>query len=285
MALRSTANAGISSVLRLVNPWRIVTNLWHHRELILQLTRRDVGQRYRGSYLGILWSFITPLAMLAIYTVVFALIFKARWRADRETSTLEFALILFAGLAAFNLFSEVTNRAAILVLQVPNYVKKVVFPLEILPVVSVSSSLVNSAITVALVILGDLVLLGHVSKTLWLLPLAYLPLLLLCLGVSWLVASLGVFVRDIGQGITILVQMLFFVSGVFYSAETAPEPIRTILLANPLAFILNSFRQVLLWGEIPDPVTWGLYTVAGALFAMFAYAWFAKTRGGFADVL
>ncbi len=285
MALRPTANADMSSLLRLVNPLVMATHIWRQRDLITQLVRRDVGQRYRGSYLGILWSFITPLFMLAIYTVVFALIFKTQWRTDRETSTLEFALILFAGLAAFNLFSEVANRAPFLILQVPNYVKKVVFPLEVLPIVSVGSALVNAMITIVLVLIGNIILLGHVSSTLWLLPFMFVPLLLLALGLGWLLASLGVYIRDIGQAVGILVQMLFFTSGVFFSASTVPEPIRTALLINPLAFILNAFRQTLLWGEVPDMGTWLAYTLIGGAITLLGYAWFMRTKKGFADVL
>ena len=270
---------------QLLNPFSIVRNLWEQRDLIRQLVSREVSQRYRGSYLGVLWSFITPLLMLLIYTFVFSVVFKARWRAEAETPTGEFALTLFAGLAAFNLFSEVMNRAPGLVLAVPNYVKKVVFPLEVLPVVAVGSALVNSLITAGLVLVGSVLVLGHVSPTVVLLPLAYLPLILLCLGLSWFLASLGVYIRDIGQGIGIVVQMLFFASPVFYSPTAVPERIRGVLLANPLTLILDAFRQTLLWGELLNWRMWIVWTTMTAAIALLGYVWFMKTKKGFADVM
>jgi lipopolysaccharide transport system permease protein len=270
---------------QLINPVYMARSLWRHRDLIGQMVRRDLGMRYRASYLGVLWSFITPLMMLAIYTFVFSTVFKARWRPDVETSTGEFALTLFAGMAAFNLFSEVTNRAPNLILQVPNYVKKVVFPLEVLPMVAAGTALVNSLITTLLVITGAALLLGQVSPTLWALPLAYLPLLLLSLGVAWLLASLGVYIRDIGQGVGLVVQMLFFMSPVFYPVTAVPAELRGLLLVNPLTFILTAFRQAILWGQPLAWEEWGLWTGLAALLALAGYAWFMRTKKGFADVM
>lgn len=270
---------------QLYNPLAIFRNLWRYGELIQQLTRREVGQRYRGSYLGVLWSFITPLIMLVIYTFVFAVVFKARWRAEVEASTGEFALTLFAGMAAFNLFAETVSRAPTLILGVPNYVKKVVFPLEVLPVVTLGSALVNSLVTVGLVVLGALLLLQHFSPLIIVLPLVYLPLLLLSLGAGWFLASLGVYIRDIGQGIGLVVQMLFFISPVLYPVSAVPEDLRGILLVNPLTHILTWFRHVLLWNEMPDWGMWLLLVTLTGVFAMAGYAWFMRTKKGFADVL
>lgn len=269
----------------LLNPFTILRHLWWHRELIQQLVRREVGQRYRGSYLGVLWSFITPLLMLMIYTFVFSLIFKARWRVDVETPPTEFALTLFAGLAAFNVFSEVVSRAPNLILAVPNYVKKVVFPLEILPVVALGTALVNSFISVGLLLAGSLLLLGYISPTVMLLPLAYVPLVLLTLGLGWLLASLGVYVRDIGQGIGVVVQMLFFISPVFYPASLVPAFLQGVFFLNPLTSILTSFRETLLWGQVPDRAAWAIWTALTAVLAVLGYAWFIKTKKGFADVM
>ncbi|MGH2523460.1 MAG: ABC transporter permease, partial [Anaerolineales bacterium] len=173
-------------------PWQIVRHLWGFRDLIRQLVKRELGQRYQGSYLGFLWSFIVPLLMLLIYTFVFSVIFKSRWATTTEEARLgEFALTLFAGLAPFSVFSEVVNRAPNLILGVPNYVKKVVFPLEILPVVVLCASLFNSLISVGILLLGSLIFLGFISPAVVWLPLAYVPLALLCLGLGWLLASLG----------------------------------------------------------------------------------------------
>ena len=273
------------SLWQSLNPFLMLRSLWSHRNLIGQLIRREVGQRYRGSYLGILWSFITPLLMLMIYTFVFSVIFKSSWQPGSETPIGEFALTLFAGLAAFNLFSEVVNRAPTLILIVPNYVKKVVFPLEILPIVAVGSALVNSLIAVCMVVIGRLFLMGRFSPTILLLPLPYLSLCLLSLGLGWFLASLGVYIRDIGSGISIIVQMLFFLSPVFYPVDAVPEFYRRVILINPLTSILTEFRQSLLWGEVFDLQAWGLWLVFTVLFAMFGYIWFMKTKKGFADVM
>lgn len=270
---------------QLLNPISIVRHLWRYRDLIVQMVRREVGQRYRGSYLGVLWSLITPLLMLAIYTFVFSTVFKARWRTDVETPPAEFALTLFAGLTAFNIFSEVVGRAPTLILAVPNYVKKVVFPLEILPVVALGTALVNSLISVVLLLIGSLVLLGNFSTTVVLLPFAYLPLILLCLGLGWFLASLGVYVRDIGQGIGLVVQMLFFLSPVFYPATAVPEFLQSVFDFNPLTAILAGFRQTLLWGQMLEWPSWMLWTLLTSLLAVFGYAWFVRTKKGFADVM
>jgi len=285
-----TTNTSMSTGARLglrhlLNPLHVTRHLWSHRGLIRQMVRREVSQRYRGSYLGVLWTLLTPLLMLLIYTFVFSIIFKARWRADAETPPGEFALTLFAGLAAFNVFSEVVSRAPTLILGVPNYVKRVVFPLEILPVVALGSALVNSLITVGLVLVGNLIVLGQLSSTVLWLPLAYLPLIFLCLGLGWFLASLGVYVRDIGQGIGIAVQMLFFLSPVFYPVTAVPEPLRIVLYFNPLTTILSEFRQTLLWGEPLGWRTWAAWSLLTAVLALLGYGWFMKTKKGFADVM
>jgi lipopolysaccharide transport system permease protein len=276
----------MAAAARLINPISMVRQLWGHRDLTWQLIRREVGQRYRGSYLGILWSFATPIFMLAVYTFVFSGIFKVRWVNSAEATPLgEFALILFAGLIPFNVFSEVILRSPNLILSVPNYVKKVVFPLEILPVVALGSSIVSSLISVSVLLAAIGLLLGSISWSLILLPLAYLPLILLTLAAGWLLASLGVYLRDIGQGIGIATQALFFISPIFYPPTAIPEPYRFLVYLNPLTPILGNFRSALLGqGEF----NWGLWlgwTVLGGVLAWLGYVWFMKTRKGFADVL
>lgn len=263
----------------------MVDNLWRNRNLIWQLIRRELSQRYRASYLGVLWSLLTPTLLLLIYTFVFSVVLKTKWTVAKETQPHEFALIIFAGLAAFNVFSEVVGRAPSLVLTVPNYVKKVVFPLEILPVAVLGSALINSLIIVSLVIMGNMLISRFVSQTLYLLPLVYLPLLLLSAGLAWFLSSLGMYIRDVGQGIGLVVQMLFFLSGVFFPAATVPEQFRPVVLLNPLTAILTNFRQILLWGEMPDWTMWGWWMFGSALVAWAGYTWFMKTKKGFADVL
>lgn len=277
----------ISSLRRVreFNPITIATRLFAHRELIWQMASREVGQRYRGSYLGMLWTLITPLAMLLVYTFVFSLVFRSRWQADVETPPGQYALILFAGLSAFNLLSEVVNRAPTLILSNPNFVKKVVFPLEILPVVAIVSALVNSLISVGLVIIGSILVLGHISSTIVLLPLAYVPLILMVVGLAWFLSALGVYVRDIGPGISILVQMLFFVSPIFFPVAAAPEWIRPAYTFNPLSFILESFRQTLVFDGLISLQAWAAWSLFSALVALMGYLWFMRTKRGFADVM
>jgi lipopolysaccharide transport system permease protein len=261
-------------------------SLWQHRNLIAQLIRREIGQRYRGSYLGLLWSFIVPLSMLLVYTFVFSVVLKARWgQATGPLSLGEYALTLFAGLVPVNMFAEVANRAPELVLRVPNYVKKVIFPLEILPVVAVGSALVNALIGIVIWFVGCVAFLHFVSPTWILLPLAFLPLMLLCLGLGWFLASLGVYVRDIGQGIGVAVQMLFFLSPVFYSTDSVPGPWRLFLDLNPMTTIISGFRRTLLWRDVLPWGPWAGWTAITAVLALLGYWWFMKTKKGFADVM
>src|SRR5262245_25935948 len=173
------------SAVKYLDPVGMCRNLWQHRDLIVRLTSQEVGQRYRGSYLGIIWSFITPILMLSVYTFVFSGIFQAKWgEATGTQRPSEFVLILFAGLIPFAVFSEVINRAPSIVLNTPNYVKKVVFPLEILPMVAAGSAVVNSLISSLILLIASLVLLHHISPMVVLLPLAYIPLVLLTLGLG-----------------------------------------------------------------------------------------------------
>jgi lipopolysaccharide transport system permease protein len=273
-------------VLNIVSKYIPIIPLWERRELIWSLTKRELQQRYRGSYLGFLWSFITPLVMLVIYTFVFSGIFKARWSGlGEETSSTQFALILFGGMAPFNIFSEVANRSSGLVVSVPNYVKKVIFPLEILPVVCVLVAFINSLFSMLLVVLGNVLLGKTISSTLYLLPLAYLPMLLFCLGLSWFLASIGVYLRDVGQGIGIVVQVLLFLSPVFYSISAVPGAVKSLMLINPLSTIITGFRQVLLWSEPLPWTSWAIWTVIHLVLAIVGFIWFMWIKKGFADVI
>jgi lipopolysaccharide transport system permease protein len=280
--LRPSGGSAVASL----DPIRMWRNLWRHRELVVRLTGQEVAQRYRGSQLGVVWSFVVPILMLSVYAFVFSVVFQARWGELAGASRpAEFALTLFAGLIPFTVFSEVVNRAPSIVLGMPNYVKKVVFPLEILPMVAVASAVVQSLISGTILLLGSLLFLGHVSMAVMLLPLAYLPLVLLCLGLGWFLASLGVYVRDIGQAIGVVTQVLFFLSPIFYPVSAVPERFRAILYANPLTPILSDFRRTMLWGAPPDWATWAGLVLGTAVLALLGYAWFMQTKKGFADVM
>jgi len=266
------------------NPFIITCNLWKYRDLISQFTKREVVGRYRGSYLGLMWSFITPLFMLLIFTFIFSIVFQARWGVENDNK-IEFALILFCGLITFNLFAECINRAPVIILTNINFVKKVVFPLEILPVVAVGSALVHAVISLLILIAGLIILLGVVNWTLIFLPLVLLPLLLFTLGLSWFLASLGVYLRDIGQVVGVVTQALMFLSPIFYPISAIPEKFRPIYYLNPISYVVEDMRRITIWGQMPD---WNwLITgiILGSLVAILGHAWFQKTRKGFADVL
>ncbi len=266
-------------------PDELVASLWQNRSLILALTRRDITGRYRGSLLGILWSFVNPLLMLGVYTFAFGVIFGARWTTGSD-SKMEFAIILFAGMLVFQLFSECMNRAPSLVLSNPSYVKKVVFPLEILPIVSLGSSLFHMLVSLLVWLLFYLIGFGLPSPTILLLPVVMLPLILFTIGTSWILASLGVYLRDVGHMVSSLTLMLMFLSAVFYPIESLPESLRTpLMVLNPLVFHVEICRQLMVWGKLPVWSSWTIYFGFGLVVTFLGFAWFQKTRRGFADVL
>lgn len=267
-----------------VSPRELIASFWRNRELTLTLIRRDVLGRYRGSALGILWSFFHPLFMLAVYTFVFSVVFKARWGGG-SGSKAEFALVLFAGLIVFNLFAECINRSPDLVLRNANYVKRVVFPLEILPWVAIGSALFHSVISLVVWLVFYAVLFGLPKVTILLLPGVILPTILFIAGLCWFFAALGVYLRDISQVTTILVTVTMFLSPIFYPSSALPANLKPLLFLNPLTPTLEQFRGVLLWGKVPDPKLWLVYLAISALMAWLGFAWFQKVRRGFADVI
>lgn len=264
----------------------LAANTWVHRNLIYQMAKRDVIGRYKGSVMGLLWSFINPIFMLAVYTLVFSVVFKARWAgADASESKMDFAIILFVGLITHGLFAEVLNRAPFLIVQNANYVKKVVFPLEILPIVALCSVLFHSLISLLVLLVAFFIFNGHLYWTALFAPLVFLPLLLMTLGLAWFVASLGVFVRDVGQTVSLLMIVMMYLSTVFFPIAALPEELQPVILLNPLTFIIEQARAVLIWGKLPDFAGLGAYTLVAMVVMWLGYAWFQKTRKGFADVL
>ena len=265
-------------------PVEMFASLWRHRELVKASAKREVLGRYRGSLLGLLWSFFNPLFMLTVYTFVFSEVFKARWSAGSESKT-EFALVLFAGLMVFNLFAECINRAPGLILSNPNYVKKVVFPLEILPFVGLLSAMYHMLISLGVWLVAYVILAGMPHGTVLLLPLVILPFALFIMGLSWALASLGVFLRDVSQFIGVVVTTLMFLSPIFYPISALPEAYQHILYFNPLTSAIELTRDVLYWGKLPDFQVLALYWLVTVAIAWFGFALFQKTRKGFADVL
>lgn len=259
--------------------------VWRHHDLLKQLIRRDVVGRYRGSFLGVFWSLFNPLLSLAVYTFAFGVVFRTRWAGGQTGSLFEFAVMLFAGLIVFGIFSECVTRAPGIVLANPNFVKKIVFPLEVLPVMLLGSAVFHATASFAVLLLGIALAYGGIHWTVIFFPLVLVPVALLCLGAGWILASLGVFVRDIAQAIGIFTSALLFVSPIFYPVSALPPAIRPWILLNPLSFPIEQARNVLVLGHLPD---WGgllMYGIGGLIFAAVGYWWFQRTKRAFADVM
>ena len=267
-----------------LSPYELIASLWRNRNLIQAMVKREVLGRYRGSALGVLWSFFNPVFMLIVYTFVFSVVFRARWNSGSDSKT-EFALVLFAGLIVFNLFAEAINRAPALIISNVNYVKKVVFPLEVLPWISLGSAFFHFLISLSVWLIGYFLLFGIPPLTVVYLPLILLPLVLLTMGLSWLLASLGVFLRDVTQLIGIVTSVLMFLSPIFYPVSALPEQYQNLIFMNPLTVVIEQVRAVLFWGKNPEFGALALYFVISAITAWLGFAWFQKTRKGFADVL
>ena len=268
-----------------ISPRAIFTSLLVNRQLIKTLVRREISQRYRGSMLGVLWSFLNPVFMLAVYTFVFSVVFKARWGASESGSRAEFALVLFAGMLVFNLFAECISRCPTLILSNTTYVKKVVFPLEILPWVCLGSALFNAGVGLIVWLLFSLFVFGLPPATILLLPIIILPLLLFIMGLSWLLSSLGVFLQDVSQVVGIVITALMFLTPIFYPASAIPKSYQVYIYLNPLTFIVEQTRNLIIYGQGVSWVGYGFVTILSATVSWLGFAWFQKTRKGFADVL
>ena len=266
-------------------PTAMFSSLWRNRQLIWQMTRREVVGRYRGSIIGLAWSFFNPVLMLIVYTFVFSVVFKARWNAGGDESKTDFAIILFTGMIVFNLFAEIVNRAPGLIVYNANYVKKVVFPLEILSWVALGSVLFHTIVSLCVLLLAQVILNHSFPWTIILFPLVLLPLLLASLGAAWFLAAIGVFVRDVGQITGVATTILMFLSAVFYPLSALPQRYQSLLRLNPLVLIITESRKVLIYGNLPDWFSLGVALFLGFLLAITGFWWFQKTRKGFADVL
>lgn len=265
-------------------PTAMLASLWRNRRLLRDLVRRDIAGRYRGSYLGVAWSVFHPMVMLAVYTFVFSVVFNARW-GQGSGSRLEFALLLFMGLIVFNFVAECLGRAPDLVVSNANYVKRVVFPLEMLPLVTVGTAGFHALINLG-VWLAAFVLSGHVPGPAMIsFPLIMLPVALVTLGAVWGLSSLGVYLRDLGQVIGVVITALMFLSPIFYPVSALPERLRAFAALNPMAVAIEQARDVMFWGHWPEPAALALQLVVAAVVAWGGFAWFQKTRNGFADVL
>ncbi len=266
------------------SPRAMLTSILINRGLIWQLAKSEIIGRYRGSLLGLFWSFAIPLLMILVYTFVFSYIFQARW-GNETTSKTEFSIFLFSGLTIYSLFSECIIKAPSLIISNVNYVKRVVFPLEILAWVSLLSSLFHFGLSTLVLLLFYLSVHFYLHWTILYLPLILFPLILFTIGVSWILASLGTYVRDVGQSVGVLTTILLFMSPIFYPASVLPKDLRPYLFLNPLTFIIEQFRDILIFGNSPAWIRLGIYTLISISVAAAGFYWFQKTRKGFADVL
>ena len=267
-----------------MHPKEMVASLWRNKYLLKKSVQREVTGRYRGSFLGMLWSFFQPMFLLVVYTFVFSVVFKAKWQGGSDSKT-EFALILFVGLMVFNLFAECVNSAPNLILNNTNYVKKVIYPLEILPWVTLGGAVFNAAVSFIVWLVAQSILMGIPPATILVYPVVLAPLILFTVGISYVLSSLGVYLRDVSQVINILTTALLFLSPIFYSPENLPPVYQKILYLNPLTSVIENVRGVLLWGTLPGAGILFLHFFFGSLVCFLGFAWFQKTRKGFADVL
>lgn len=267
-----------------ISPLYIFNSFWQHRDLIKQLTRRDIETRYRGSVMGMLWSMLNPVLMLAVYTFAFGFMLKSRWGEGSESQT-DFAIILFAGLIVHGWFAECLNRAPGLILGNVNYVKKVIFPLEILPWVSMGSALFHMVISLTVLIVFFVSVHFYIQWTIIFLPLILLPLLFFIMGFSWMLAAVGVYLRDVGQTIVIVTVVLMFLGPIFYPLNRMPENYRLLFYLNPLTLVVDQMRAVAIWGKVPDWTALAIYFAMSLVVAWAGLVVFQKLRKGFPDVI
>jgi lipopolysaccharide transport system permease protein len=286
--IRSSTPAPIRSFL---NPVAMLRSLWSHRELIRGFASREVLERHKGALLGVGWNIASPLLQLLVYTAVFGYLFGTRWDRGHLPEALDFPLAFFAGQLVFHIFAEALGRGPTMISSRPNLVRRVVFPLEILPAAGVLSSLITALVTSAILWLTLAIAMiagkGSVPWTIVLAPVVFAPLVLWSLGVSWLLAAAGVFLRDVRHVMVVFTQMLMFATPLFYRIDQLPEQKRwlgTLLQFNPMTVIVENARRVMLWGE---PIEWaklGLVTLAGLIVMQVGYAVFMRVRPHMADM-
>ena len=267
------------------SPYAYVLTVVRYSHLIWQLTKREFSSRYRGSFLGLLWSFITPLLLLGIYTFVFSMVFQARWGEGRQTSKVEFALILFMGLIVHGIFSECASRAPTTILSQGCYVKRVVFPLEILPTIIVLNAMINAGISFAIMLIFYIIVHHNINITIIYLPVIIIPYLILNLGLVLFLSSCGVFLHDLTPLISLIVTVSMFLCPIFYPISAIPESFRPFIYMNPLTFIIEQSRAVTIFGQAPDWRGLVYYSAGSLMVVSLGLAWFQKTRKGFADVI
>ncbi len=282
--VRSSKPTPWSEVL---NPIGGLKHLWGYRELTRQMVIREIASKNKGTQLGFLWAILEPAIRIAVYTFVFGVVLQFRGQGGASDDPVSlYALKLVCGFMVYGVFAESTANATTMVTSRANFVRKVVFPLEILPIAGVTSAAFYSLIGLVLVMIAAILIVGQVSATLYLFPLVFAPLMLFSLGASWFFASLGVFVRDMRQVVMVVIgQLLFFMTPIIYTIDMVPARFAWIIKLNPMTWFVEFSRDTLIWGHTPD---WGLLGGLWGLslmVAMAGYVWFMKSKRGFADVL
>ena len=271
----------LKEVVDFLAPYRVAVR---NRSLLWQFVKRNIAVRYRGSMLGLVWSFVQPLMMLCVYTFVFSVVFQARWDV-KLTDKGAFAIIMFCGMALFNIFSESVSLCCGVITGNPNFVKKVIFPLEILPLTQTIACFSLGMVWVVLLFLGVVFIYGKLRFTMLLLPLVLLPLFFFTLGIGFFVASLSVFMRDTSYAVQVILQVLFFMTPIFYRIESIPERYRWALQINPLTTLIEQARRVFIFGTLPDWKFLGIGFLVSLIVLQLGFVWFCRTKKGFADVL
>lgn len=252
--------------------------------LLQQLIKRDFKRKYKGTVLGVLWPLVVPLLMLVVYTFVFSVIFKARWDASIDNSY-EYALMIFCGLSSFNMVSEVMVRACTIISGNVNYVKKVIFPLEMFPITITITAMINCLISYGMLLIVNVLFTKRFYVTSIELVLQFIPLVVLCLGIAFLLSALSVYYKDIENAIGILSTMLLYVSPVFYSLEAVPGALRNVAGINPLSYIIENARRVCLNGRHMDYKQYLCSVIISFIIFLIGYFVFKRAKDGFADVL
>lgn len=267
------------------SPRTLLRSFYVNRRLVMELTKRDIAGRYQGSVLGAFWSLINPLILLGMYSFVFGVIFKSRWNNDPSSGLLGFSILIFAGMLIHGLFSEVSQRATELIVGNANYVKKVIFPLEILPWMTVLTGLFHMAMASIVLLAGIFLMEQRLPVTIFLAPLVILAYIPFVAGVGWILASIGVFFRDLKQLVGVLTALMQFLAPVFYPLSSVPPKLRVLIEANPLTLIITQLRTVAIDGQLPDWIGLTRYFVFSCLFALVSLWWFKRTSKAFADVV
>lgn len=259
-------------------------NLRTQRSLLFQLWARDYAARYKGGMLGVFWAVLNPLMMLALYSFVFVVVFKMRWQSGPDVSG-NFVILLFTGLIVHAVFADFITRAPTLITSQAVYVKKVIFPLEFLPLLPLSGALINFTVALGLVVALILIMQGFVPPTIVFVPIIMAPYVLITIGITYFVSSIGVYIRDLSQFVGIWATIALFASPVLYPMENVPAAYRPVLYSNPLTFPVEQLRQVAVIGSAPDWLGLCVYSAVAIFVFALGLTWFQKIRSGFADVL